>query len=261
MSAPGHWAIRLVSPLVCLLLLLGARAVLPDMAPELPRVLGQDTAGFLDLALAIGAWLAGAALLVRMLDAVVWRHRSPPVPRLLTDLVGAAIWIAAVLIGAQTVLALPLMGILTTSGVVVAVGRSAVPASVVSPSVPGTVVVVVVVGSVGSPDPPSGPTSVEPSVGSSGLPGPPGPGIVVVVTSGRTEGGAVVFGDVSRVVGVVSGASPASVTGGAPPPLGSGVVEPPWVRAGSGTVVDGAGGGEKRSETDEKIRCAGGGST
>ncbi len=121
MSAPGHWAIRLVSPLAWLLLLLGARAVLPDMAPELPRVLGHDTADFLDRVLAIGAWLAGAALLVRVLDAVVWRHRSPPAPRLLTDLVGAAIWIAAVLIGAQNVLALPLMGILTTSGVVVAV--------------------------------------------------------------------------------------------------------------------------------------------
>jgi small-conductance mechanosensitive channel len=121
MSAPGRSAVRLVSPLACLLLLLGARALLPDMAPAPERALGVDAVALVGRGLAIGAWLAAASLLVRALDLVVWRRRRPPVPRLLTDLVAAVIWLAAALIIAQAVLALPMMGILTTSGVAVAV--------------------------------------------------------------------------------------------------------------------------------------------
>ena len=121
MSAPGHSAVRLASPLACLLLVLGARALLPDMAPALQRALGIDAVALVARGLAIGAWLAAASLLVRALDLIVWQRRRPPVPRLLTDLVAAAIWLAAALIIAQSVLALPLMGILTTSGVAVAV--------------------------------------------------------------------------------------------------------------------------------------------
>ena len=121
MSTPGHPAVRLIPPLTGLLLLLGARALLPELALVLEREAGARAVALLDAGLAAAAWLAGGWLLIRTLDTALWRRRRPPVPRLLTQLVAAAVWIATVLIIAQAVLVLPLMGILTTSGVVVAV--------------------------------------------------------------------------------------------------------------------------------------------
>lgn len=71
-------------------------------------------------------WLAAAWLLVRLLDALLWqgllaRRRGRPMPRLLKGLAGLAVWLAAGLIIAGQVFAVPLTGILTTSGVAVAV--------------------------------------------------------------------------------------------------------------------------------------------
>jgi small-conductance mechanosensitive channel len=121
MSAPRHPGLRLVPPLACLLLLLGAGTLPSALLPVLDRALGPGAAALLDRGLAVAAWLAGAWLLLRVLDVAVWRRRRPPVPRLLTQLVAAMVWIGVALIVAQAVLDLPLMGILTTSGVVVAV--------------------------------------------------------------------------------------------------------------------------------------------
>jgi small-conductance mechanosensitive channel len=66
-------------------------------------------------------WLVGAFLLIRTLDVVVWSRRTPHLPRLISDLVGALIWLVVGLVLADKLLEIPLTGILTTSGVAVAV--------------------------------------------------------------------------------------------------------------------------------------------
>ena len=88
MSAPRHPGFRLVPPLACLLLLLGAGTLPSALLPVLDRAPGPgrrrcSTAGS-RRGLARGGWL-----LLRALDMAVWRRRRPPVPRLLTQLVAA----------------------------------------------------------------------------------------------------------------------------------------------------------------------------
>ena len=83
--------------------------------------LGTGAALTVDRVASAGLWLAGAFLLIRALDRFVWCRRSPPLPRLLTDLVAGAIWLGTALIIAGFMLEMPLTGILTTSGVAVAV--------------------------------------------------------------------------------------------------------------------------------------------
>ena len=72
------------------------------------------------------AWMAGAWVLVRLLDVVLWhgileRRSGHAPPRLLTDLLAAAIFLAATLVVAARELSVPVAGIITTSGVLVAV--------------------------------------------------------------------------------------------------------------------------------------------
>jgi small-conductance mechanosensitive channel len=91
------------------------------MRPALDGRLGAGAADLLDQGLTAAIPLAAAFLLVRALDGLVWRRRQPPLPGLLTDLVAAAIWAGAGLAVAGMLLPMPLAGILTTSGVAVAV--------------------------------------------------------------------------------------------------------------------------------------------
>jgi small-conductance mechanosensitive channel/CRP-like cAMP-binding protein len=112
---------RLARPLGLLLLILIARAALPGLAPALGRALGPDGVLLLDRLLLAAAWLAAAFLATRALDVCLWQRRTPHPPRLLTDLVAALVWIAAGLVVLGQVTRMPLAGILTTSGVAVAV--------------------------------------------------------------------------------------------------------------------------------------------
>lgn len=112
---------RLARPLGLLLLLLAARAALPEVAPALSQALGPGSLSLLDRLLLAATWLAAAFLVVRALDVCVWQHRTPHLPRLLTDLVAALVWLAAGLAIVGELTAMPLAGILTTSGVLVAV--------------------------------------------------------------------------------------------------------------------------------------------
>ena len=71
-------------------------------------------------------WVAGALVAVRLLDALFWhglvvRRSGHPPPRLLVDLVGALVWIVTACIIAAAVFRWPVAGIVTTSGVALAV--------------------------------------------------------------------------------------------------------------------------------------------
>ncbi|MEK0084246.1 mechanosensitive ion channel family protein [Benzoatithermus flavus] len=112
---------RLARPLGLLLVLLVARTALPGFSSGLDRTLGEGAAALLDRTLWAATWLATAFLLVRALDVCVWQRRTPHLPRLLTDLVAALVWIAAGLVVVGRLTEMPLAGILTTSGVAVAV--------------------------------------------------------------------------------------------------------------------------------------------
>src|SRR5687768_11848374 len=121
MTAAALAAWRLARPAAAVLLTTGARAVLDGLRPVLDQDLGPRVTELLDRGLAALAWLAGALLVIRALDVLVWQRRTPHLPRLLTDLVAALVWVAAGLAIAGMVLGLPLAGILTTSGVAVAI--------------------------------------------------------------------------------------------------------------------------------------------
>ncbi len=112
---------RLMRPVIFLLVLIGLWAMLPGLEAVLGWGLDADTAGLLKRALTAGIWLALAFLLVRVIDVFVWSRRTPHLPRLLTDLLAALILVAVMLVIAAKLFAIPLAGILTTSGVAVAV--------------------------------------------------------------------------------------------------------------------------------------------
>ncbi len=118
---PARSLAPLAAPLAIALLLVAARAGSQGLGASLDATLGAGTAALLDRGAAAGLWLAAAFLLVRTVDLFVWSRRTPPLPRLLTDLVAAVIWLAAALAVAGFALEIPLAGILTTSGVAVAV--------------------------------------------------------------------------------------------------------------------------------------------
>lgn len=111
----------LVVPLVLLLAATAAWLTGAYWSPLLEGPLGPGAARLGERLASAAVWLAAASMLVRALDCLVWARRSPALPRLLTDLVAAAIWLAAALVIAGFMLEMPLAGILTTSGVAVAV--------------------------------------------------------------------------------------------------------------------------------------------
>lgn len=121
MAVPAFTARRLVRPCGTLLVLVVIRALLPSLRPALVDQLGAGVVHALEQGLTAAVWLAAAFLLIRALDVCVWSRRTPHLPRLLTDLIAALIWVAVGLAIAGRVLDMPLAGILTTSGVAVAV--------------------------------------------------------------------------------------------------------------------------------------------
>jgi small-conductance mechanosensitive channel len=71
-------------------------------------------------------WLGAAFCLIRFLDVAIWhgvieRRSGAPVPRLVIDLVAGLVWVAAALVVIAYVLEQPVVGLLTTSGVAIAV--------------------------------------------------------------------------------------------------------------------------------------------
>jgi small-conductance mechanosensitive channel/CRP-like cAMP-binding protein len=110
---------KLASPIAALALLGLARYALGALAP------GQYAEAMLRSGLATASWLVLALLLIRLMDIVVWkglvqRRTGIAPPRLLTNLVDVLIWVAACAIITSFVLDLPVSGLVTTSGVAVA---------------------------------------------------------------------------------------------------------------------------------------------
>jgi small-conductance mechanosensitive channel len=119
---PGPTPLRRLAWPVALLLgaLLLAR-VGPLVAPAL-----LDPAAPAGQVLRALVWVAGALVTVRLLDALFWhglvvRRGGHPPPRLVVDLVGTLVWIVTGCIIAAAVFRWPVAGIVTTSGVAVAV--------------------------------------------------------------------------------------------------------------------------------------------
>ena len=121
MAVPQTAIRRLVRPAGLLVLLLGGQALLPRFLAVLEPGTAVAIGGPLARGLEAVVWLAAAFLLVRTLDALLWSRRKVPLPRLLTDLVAALVWIAVGLAIAAKLLEMPVAGIVTTSGVAVAV--------------------------------------------------------------------------------------------------------------------------------------------
>jgi small-conductance mechanosensitive channel/CRP-like cAMP-binding protein len=112
---------RLAWPVALLLGTLLVMHVGPVLAPAL-----LDAAAPAGQVLRALVWVAGTLVAVRLLDALFWhglvvRRSGHPPPRLLVDLVGALVWIVTACIIAAAVFRWPVAGIVTTSGVAVAV--------------------------------------------------------------------------------------------------------------------------------------------
>lgn len=121
MSAARAAARRLVLPASLLALCLGLVTLVADLPPDVLAPLGPRPVRLLAQLVAAAAWLALAFLVIRLLDFLLWCRRTPRPARLLTDLVGAVIWVVTAMIIAVRVAGMPPAGILTTSGVTVAV--------------------------------------------------------------------------------------------------------------------------------------------
>jgi small-conductance mechanosensitive channel len=91
------------------------------LRPATDNAWGVYLTSIADTWLIVAAWFAVAHLIVRALDFLLWPLLARRPPRLLTDLAAAMIWVAAALLVIGRVLEVPLTGILTTSGVAVAV--------------------------------------------------------------------------------------------------------------------------------------------
>jgi small-conductance mechanosensitive channel len=93
--------------------------ILEGVFPIFPRLDGESGAGALSLRMAGGAWwLFGARLAVAILWFALHRDRKSREERLFSDLSAAAIYVATALIVLDSVFALPVTGVVATSGVV-----------------------------------------------------------------------------------------------------------------------------------------------
>lgn len=121
MTEPHHVAQRLLRAMVLLALVLVARGLFRVLAPVLDGMFGPQPALVIETALTVAAWLALANLVIRTLDRFLWPRIARRPPRLLTDLVAGVVWFAVALVVIGRVFGVPVTGILTTSGVAVAV--------------------------------------------------------------------------------------------------------------------------------------------
>lgn len=119
---PASLLRRLRGPLLVLVLLLAPTAVWPELFAQLGDTL-DSTARVARRVLAAGIWLAGAWLVVRLVDAIVWDGLVAPrlggkVPGLLKDVVAAGIFALALTGVLALVFDLDVTGFWATSGVV-----------------------------------------------------------------------------------------------------------------------------------------------
>src|SRR5947209_1650758 len=97
-------------------------AIKPPVTPSLPA----EDATLASMLLRAAVWAAAAQLAVGLLDVLVWhgrveRRAGRPAPRLLRDVTAALVWVAVGCAVAAEVFGWPVAGIVTTSGVAVAV--------------------------------------------------------------------------------------------------------------------------------------------
>lgn len=117
---------RLAAPALAVLVLLGLVALWPGVEPEAATLLGARGTRILGHAFRLATWLAVGVLVIRLLDIALWHGllarggRQAP-PRLLIDLVAGLVWLAVATTIAVSIFELPVAGVLTTSGVAVAV--------------------------------------------------------------------------------------------------------------------------------------------
>lgn len=118
--------LRILPPLGFVLAMAAIEEFWPEFLNWLGLTLHTDHANHLHRAIDVLFWMGIALLVSRSLTLFVWegwiRHRTGhPVPRLLEDLTSGIVWIVAFSIIAGSVFDLPLSGLVTTSGVAIAI--------------------------------------------------------------------------------------------------------------------------------------------
>ena len=112
---------RFIHAIVMVAFIVALRSLVFILEPASNSTWGAHIASIVDTCLILATWLAVAHLIVRALDCLLWPLLARKPSRLFTDLVAAVIWAAAALLVIGQVLEVPLTGILTTSGVAVAI--------------------------------------------------------------------------------------------------------------------------------------------
>ncbi len=113
---------RLLMPAVCV----GIVVVALELFSSFPAAQGRGWSRVLVPLLEAAAWLSIAWLGLRSLELFLWkgvfeRRMGRPVPRLLTGLTSFIVWVVALLAITAAIFEMPVAGIVTTSGVAVAV--------------------------------------------------------------------------------------------------------------------------------------------
>src|SRR3954454_24432531 len=121
MAVPHLAKRRFIHAIVMVAVIIAVRGLVFTLEPVSNSRWWVHLASIVETCLILATWLAVAHLIVRALDCFFWPLLARKPSRLLTDLVAAVIWAAAALLVIGNVLKVPLTGILTTSGVAVAV--------------------------------------------------------------------------------------------------------------------------------------------
>lgn len=122
----GNRVLQIVPPALFVIVMASFEEFWPELLAWAGVEIVNEHAIHLHHALDVLFWLGCALLVSRSLTLFVWegwiRHRTGhPVPRLLEDLTTGIVWIIALSIIAGTVFDLPLSGLITTSGVAIAI--------------------------------------------------------------------------------------------------------------------------------------------
>ncbi len=119
----GRESLRRIAPPAVLLI---AAAALVRVLPAASKFVPAEGATLAGMLLRAAVWAAAAQLAVGLLDVLLWhglieRRAGRPAPRLLRDVTAALVWVAVGCVVAAEVFGWPVAGIVTTSGVAVAV--------------------------------------------------------------------------------------------------------------------------------------------